>query len=203
MRIGVDIDGVVSDSYPCWLQELNQYFGKDIKTITDYDMYKLFGVPRAAMNDFFVGNAERLLFMPDIVMGAKEGIETLVEEGHEIIYVTARTPEEKDVTLRWLAKRGIPHEHVLFSGFNSKVSLVQEWDIEAFIEDYHVNAEQIAKIGVPVFLLTASYNQGCTGLPEAVTRCQSWQDVVEGIRRLKGIQEGSQVADKIDKISCE
>ncbi|WP_407314589.1 5' nucleotidase, NT5C type [Desulfosporosinus sp. SB140] len=189
MRIGVDIDGVVSDSYPYWLQELNQYFGKDIKTITDYDMHKVFEVPSTDMNDFFVGNAERLLFMPEIVAGAKEGIETLIKEGHEIVYVTARTPEEKDVTLRWFLKREIPHEHVLFSGFNSKVSLVKEWDIEAFVEDYHVNAKQIAEIGVPVFLLTASYNQDHEELPGAIMRCQSWQDIVEGIRKLKDIKK--------------
>lgn len=189
MRIGVDIDGVVSDSYPYWLQELNRHFGKDVKIITDYDMHTIFDVPRSDMNDFFVSNVESLLFMPDIVVGAKEGIETLVKEGHEIIYVTARAPEEKDVTLRWLAKGDIPHEHVLFSGFNSKVDLVKEWEIEVFIEDYHVNAQQIAEIGVPVFLLTTSYNQAHEGLPEGITRCQNWEDIVEGIRTLKAVQK--------------
>ncbi|AFM39607.1 hypothetical protein Desaci_0541 [Desulfosporosinus acidiphilus SJ4] len=184
MRIGVDIDGVVSDSYPYWMQELNRFFGKDIKIITDYDIHKVFDVPRSDMNDFFVGNSERLLYMPNIVPGAKEGIETLVKEGHEIIYVTARTSEEKDVTVRWLAKSEIPHEHVLFSGFNSKVNLVKEWDIDVFIEDYHVNAEEIAAIGVPVFLLTTSYNQNCEVLPKGIKRCRNWEDIVEGIRQL-------------------
>ncbi|WP_088187424.1 hypothetical protein [Desulfosporosinus sp. FKA] len=190
MRIGVDIDGVVSDSYPYWMQELNQYFGKDVKTITNYDMHRDFEVPRSDMNDFFVGNAERLLFMPNIVAGAKEGIEALIKEGHEIIYVTARTPEEKDVTIRWLAKSEIPHEHVLFSGFNSKVDLVKEWGIKAFIEDYHVNAQEIAAIGVPVFLLTTSYNLNYEELSQGIKRCRSWKDIVEGIRELKGPLKG-------------
>jgi uncharacterized protein len=189
VRIGVDIDGVVSDSYPFWTRELNRHFGKEIKVITDYDMHKDFEVSRSDMNDFFVGNAERLLFMPDIVAGAKEGIETLVNEGHEIIYITARTAEEKDVTLRWLKKQQIPHEHVLFSGFNSKVDLVKEWDIEVFIEDYHENAKQIAEIGVPVFLLTTSYNQKREELPAGIRRCQNWKDIVNGIRNLEDLSK--------------
>ena len=184
MRIGVDIDGVVSDSYPFWLTELNQHFGKNIAVIDDYEMHLVFDVSREAMNDFFVCNAERLLITPTPISGAKEGIETLLREGHEVIYITARTPEERDVTVRWLTRCGIPHEHehVLFAGFSSKLDLVKQWEIEAFIEDYQVNAKLIAKSGVPVFLLNASYNQ--EELPTGITRCHSWDEILEGIQEL-------------------
>ena len=182
MRIGVDIDGVVSDSYPVWLQELNQHYGKNIAVITDYDMHLVFDVPSDDMNNFFVGNVERLLMTPNPVSGAKEGIETLLSEGHELIYITARTPEQKDITVRWFDKHKIPHEHerVLFSGFKSKVDLVKQWSIEVFIEDYEVNAKAIAECGVPVLLLNASYNQD-KQLPTGVTRCQSWNEILEGM----------------------
>jgi len=183
VRIGVDIDGVVSDSYPFWLDELNRHFGKNITVIDDYDMHLVFNVPREDMNNFFVGNVERLMTMPKPVPGAKEGIEALLQEGHEVIYVTARTVEEKDVTVRWLTMSEIPHEHVLFTGFKSKVDVVKEWGIEVFIEDYHVNAKLIAESGVPVLLLDTSYNQ--KELTTGITRCHSWDEILAGIR---GIQ---------------
>ena len=184
MRIGVDIDGVVSDSYPFWLMELNLHFGKNITVIDDYEMHLVFDVSRDAMNDYFVCNAERLLMSPQPISGAKEGIETLLREGHEVIYITARTPEERDVTVRWLTMCEIPHEddHVLFAGFSSKLDLVKQWGIEAFIEDYQVNAKLIAQGGVPVFLLNASYNQ--EELATGITRCHSWDEILEGIQSL-------------------
>ncbi len=184
MRIGVDIDGVVSDSYPFWLTELNQHFGKNITVIDDYEMHVVFDVTRDAMNDYFVGNAERLLMTPKPIIGAKEGIEALLREGHEIIYVTARTPEERDVTVRWLTRCGIPHEHerVLFAGLSSKLDLVKHWEIEAFIEDYMMNAKLIAESGVPVFLLNATYNQ--EELSNGITRCHNWDEILEGVRAL-------------------
>ena len=182
MRIGVDIDGVVSDSYPAWLEELNRHFGKNITVLDNYEMHLVFDVPREDMNEFFVGNVERLFLMANPVSGALEGIQTLLREGHEVIYVTARTPEEKDVTVRWLTMHGIPHEHVLFTGFKSKVDFVKQWGIEAFIEDYQENAKVIAESGVPVFLLNASYNQVCHS--KGITRCHSWNEILEGIQRL-------------------
>lgn len=190
MRIGVDIDGVVSDSYPFWLTELNLHFGKNIEVIDDYEMHLAFDVTRDAMNDFFVSNAEHLLITPKPITGAKEGIETLLRQGHEVIYITARTSEERDVTVRWLTMCGIPyeHEHVLFAGFSSKLELVKLWKIEAFIEDYQVNAKLIAESGVPVFLLNASYNQ--QELSTGITRCQSWDEILEGIQAMNCKGEG-------------
>jgi len=182
VRIGIDIDGVVSDSYPAWLEELNRHYGKNITVIDDYAMHLVFDVPWDDMNNFFIANVERLFMMAEPVCGAKEGIETLLREGHELVYITARTPEEKDVTVRWLTLHGIPHEHVLFTGFKSKVDLVKQWGIEAFIEDYQVNAKMIAESGVPVFLLNTTYNQ--VDLSTGITRCQSWNEILEEIQRL-------------------
>ena len=191
MRIGVDIDGVVSDSYPVWLQELNRHYGKNIAVVDNYDMHLVFNVPSEDMNNFFVRNVERLLMMPQPVVGAKEGLETLLREGHEVIYVTARTPEQKDVTVRWFTKYDIPHEHerVLFSGFKSKVDLIQQWGIEIFIEDYQVNAKAIAEIGVPVFLLDTSYNRE-KPLSIGITRCHSWNEIIEGMRQYQDKGKG-------------
>ncbi|KGK90964.1 hypothetical protein DP73_05805 [Desulfosporosinus sp. HMP52] len=183
MRIGIDIDGVVSDSYPFWLQELNCHYGKNIPCLDDYNMHISFEVTTEDMNNFFETNIERLLMMPKPIPGAKLGIETLLQEGHEIIYVTARTQEQKGLTERWFANNKIYYKNILFSGFGSKVGFVKEWGIEAFIEDYHVNAKLIAECGVPVFLLDASYNQEDT--PGGIIRCHSWEEIVKGIHNLK------------------
>ena len=182
MRVGLDIDGVISDSYSAWLQELNRHYGKNITVLQDYEMHLVFDVPWDEMNDFFIQNTEQLLSMPQPMQGAKEGIEALLREGHEVIYITARTPEEKDVTLRWFQKYQIPYEHVLFTGFKSKVNLIEQWGMQVFVEDYHVNAKAIANSGVPVLLLNASYNQ--MELQEGITRCYSWIGLLAEIQNI-------------------
>lgn len=189
MRIGIDIDGVVSDSYPIWLEELNRHYGKNISVIDDYELHLVFDVPSEDMNDFFVRNIERLLMMPDPIPGAKEGIETLLQEGHEVIYITARTLDQKDLTVEWFNTREIHHEHVLFTGFGSKVDFVKQWGIEVFIEDYLVNAKLIAECNIPVFLINASYNQ--EEPPTGITRCHNWGEILEGIRMLNLEREKS------------
>lgn len=182
MRIGVDIDGVISDSYPLWLDELNRHYGKNIPCVNDYNMHLAFEVSPEDMNEFFETNIERLLTMPEAIPGAKEGIEILRQEGHEIIYVTARTLDQKDFTERWFKQKGIHREQVIYTGFCSKLDAVKQWGIEVFIEDYQKNAKLIAEYGVPVFLLDASYNQ--EELPPGITRCHSWEDIIAGIRKI-------------------
>lgn len=183
MRIGVDIDGVTSDSYTVWLEELNRYYGKNIEVLEDYHLELVYNVPWDDMNDFFVENVERLFMLPLPMKGAKQGIETLLAKGHEVIYVTARSPEEKDVTLRWMDKYKIPYDNIIFAGMTNKVDLVKEWQLELFIEDYSGNAEAIAKSGVQVLLLDSTYNQG--ELPAGVTRCRNWKQIVQEIEKIK------------------
>jgi uncharacterized HAD superfamily protein len=182
LRIGVDIDGVISDSYPVWLGELNRHYGKNITVLKDYEMHLVFDVPWDDMNNFFVKNVERLFDLPQPVKGAKEGIESLIKAGHEVIYVTARSQEEDKMTFRWMEKNGIPHEHILFTGFKSKVDLVKQWKLELFIEDYMVNAKAIAELEIPVLLLDTSYNQG--ELPKGVIRCDDWKGILEEIQKV-------------------
>lgn len=189
MRIGVDIDGVISDSYPAWLGELNRHYGKNITVLEDYEMHLVFDVPWDDMNKFFVQNIEKLFDIPKPIKGAKEGIESLLKAGHEIIYITARSQEEEELTFRWMKKHEIPHEQILFSGFKSKVDLVKQWNLELFIEDYMVNAKAIAELGIPVLLLDASYNQG--ELPTGVQRCFDWQDILTRINEIAKLKSGS------------
>ena len=183
MRIGVDIDGVTSDSYTVWLGELNQYYGRNIEVLEDYNLHLVYDVSWDDMNNFFVEHVERLFMLPPPMKGAKQGIETLLGEGHEVVYVTARSPEEKDVTLRWMDKYKIPYDHIIFAGMKSnKVDLIKEWQLELFIEDYMGNAEAIADSGTQVLLLDTTYNQG--ELPAGVTRCSNWMQIVKEIEKM-------------------
>lgn len=180
MRIGIDIDGVVSDSYRAWVRELNQHFGTNILELKNYNLCVDFGVSWEEMGKFFEENVAYLFQIPEPMAGAKEGIERLLNKGHEITYVTARSLNQKEYTLNWMKKHKIPHEEILFTGMESKVDYILKWDLEVMLEDFLGNAQEIAEAGVPVLLLDASYNQG--ELPAGIIRCQDWQEIVARIK---------------------
>ncbi len=181
MRIGIDIDGVVSDSYRAWVKELNRHFGTNILELKNYDMHLDFGVSWEEMGKYFEDNVAYLFDIPHPIAGAKEGIEKILQEGHEVTYVTARSLDEKEYTLRWMKNHRSPHEEILFTSFQSKVDYVLNWKLEVFLEDFLGNAQEISQAGVPVLLLDASYNQG--ELPSGIIRCQNWQEIVELIEK--------------------
>ncbi|MEL1136529.1 hypothetical protein AAC978_15250 [Desulfitobacterium sp. THU1] len=181
MRIGVDIDGVVSDSYRAWVRELNQHFGTNILELKNYDMHLDFGVSWEAMGKYFDDNVAHLFDIPQPVAGAKEGIDKLLREGHEVVYVTARSLEEEKHTVRWLEKYKIPYEQILFTSFQCKVEYALQWKLEIFLEDYLGNAQAISEAGIHVLLLDASYNKG--ELPSGITRCQDWREIIKEIRK--------------------
>ena len=181
LRIGVDIDGVVSDSYPFWLGELNKYFNKDIKELYCYELQLIFDVPGEEMNNFFVENLETLFTVPKPMPGASGALGVLRRE-HEIVLVTARREEEEEITRRWLSAHQIPFDKLMMVGDRSKAEICLEQGIEFFIEDYDLNARLIAATGIPVIIFDATYNR--MELPDTIVRCHNWGQIV---RRLKNL----------------
>lgn len=183
LKIGLDIDGVVADSFPVFVEELNKHYGKTVTKLDNYDMTKVYNVPWDDISKFFDDNMEYLFNAPKPMKGAVEGIKSLLAQGHEIIYVTARNcGAEERVTLKWMKKNKIPYNKILFVGAASKTFAVREQRIDVFVEDFMGNALEIAAIGVPVLLLDAPYNQG--KLPNGVIRCKDWSDILDNIRSL-------------------
>lgn len=179
----MDIDGVVADSFPVFLKEINKYYGKNVTTIDHYDMAKVFNVPWEEMRCFFEENMEYLYRSPKPVPGAVSGIYSLLEKGHEIIYVTARTcGAQEEVTCRWFDDHKIPREKIVFAGGASKTQAVKDFAIDIFVEDFIGNALDIASLGIPVLLLDSPYNQA--DLPPDIIRCYSWKEILDNIERV-------------------
>lgn len=184
LKIGLDIDGVVADSFPVFIAELNKHYGKDITELENYDMAKVYNVNWEDMNQFFVDNMEYLFSLPLPMKGAVESIKTLLARGHEIIYVTARKcGAEERMTLKWMAENKIPCEKIVFMGAESKTFAVREHGIDLFIEDFMSNALEIEAMGVPVLLLDAPYNRG--KLPQGVIRCRDWSEIMCQIEEIR------------------
>lgn len=188
LKIGLDIDGVVADSFVVFRRELNKHYGKEITKFDDYDMSKLYNVAWEDMSAFFAQNMEYLFSTPVPMDGAVATIHAWLREGHEIFYITARKcGAEERVTLKWFDQNNIPRAKAVFVGEASKTFAVKQFAIDIFVEDYLGNALEIAAAGVPVLLLDAPYNRGKT--PRGVTRCYNWKEIKARIDDLAKIKE--------------
>lgn len=183
LRIGLDIDGVVADSFPVFLRKMNEFFGKDLATIDNYNMAELYGVDWETMSKFFDDHIEYLYSEPLPMPGALQGITKLLDKGHEIVYVTARNPGiEEEVTLKWMNEKSIPFDKIVFMGNACKTTAVKEYDLNVFVEDHSGNALKIFDYGIDVFLFDAPYNK--IKLPQGITRCYNWSELTKEITLL-------------------
>jgi len=183
LKIGLDIDGVVADSFPIFIKGLNKRYGKNLISLTNYDITVEYESDWDDINQFFREEMETLFESPEPMEGALQGIQDLLSAGYEIVYITMRKPgDEERITLKWLKKNKIPHAKVIFVGEMSKIDAVRENNIDIFVEDSMSNALEIAAIGVPVILLDATYNQG--NMPKGVMRSLNWKQILETIQFL-------------------
>lgn len=196
MRIGIDIDGVLTDIEQWQLDYgskfyYNQY-KKEIVNPKEYKTFDIFESSRECDNEFwkryFVDysiNAEPRKF-------AAEVINKLREDGNEIIIITARGSflshsanvmlyeENKTIVKEWLLKNNILYDEIIFSP-EDKLNICINNKINLMIEDKADNINRIST-RIPVICFNASYNENCSG--DSIFRCFSWYDIYAKISKL-------------------
>src|SRR3989304_274334 len=98
MRIGIDIDDVMADSLPRYLQAFNRRFGLKVPvTEARWEIFRRHPeIPADAIGAFFeeLYRADFLGSRP-LVPGAMEGIEELHRAGHRLFIITGRPRRER------------------------------------------------------------------------------------------------------------
>lgn len=189
MRIGIDIDGVITNIGEYQIDIASKYFyEKDkslIKNIKAYNIEEMFETSVNVDKQFWME------FVFDYVQNiyprkyASEVIKKLKEQGHEIYIITARIgdvgivdPEEiekmKNATIEWLKKYDIEYDKIFFTSSN-KVSTCQENNIELMIEDSPKNITELSENNIKVMCYHNSYNEQCIG--QNILRGYSWYDI--------------------------
>lgn len=186
MRIGIDIDGVLTDVEQYQLDICSKYVLENFnKKIVDGDAYET--------EDIFALTKEEDEKLWDICTPhystkekarpfASEVIKKLKEAGNQIYIITTRTNTERNDTLgentrkivkKWLKDNDIVYDKIIFSP-EDKLDVCLENKIGLMIEDKVENIEKISKV-MPVICFNASYNKKCQG--KNIIRCYSWYDI--------------------------
>lgn len=182
-RIGVDIDDVVSDYVRAMVLHYNKVYGtgysyNDIKYWNLYET--LVELETAEGMKAFL---DSYVYHPDFenipaVTDAVDSIKLLIEDGHEIYFITSRTSKSIDRTYKWLAKHGLPIERVFFN--KDKGWLAQHLKLDFHIDDGVHNLQSVHE-GSPdtaLILFNRPWNAGVS-LPMLHDRVSRWSEILE------------------------
>ena len=193
MRIGIDIDGVLTDVERFQLDYGSKYwFENNLGGFVNpnaYRVYELFGNDIELNKKFWNLHREIYGVNGNIREFASEVIKKLKEKGNEIYIITARYFTDEDskqgedtrkIVRDWLKNNGVIYDKLIFSG-EDKLQLCLDNKIDLMIDDSVENINNISKI-IPVICFDARYNKECEG--ENITRCYSWYDIYSKIIKI-------------------
>lgn len=184
MKIGIDIDGVITDLSRFYLDYGTKFaFENDIDKIENpngYEIEEILGLQEGEHIEFWKKYDEYYTKEKYTREFAPEIIEKLKKDGNEIHLITARNPKEEQSenwTTDWLKENNIYYDNLIFT--DKKVQYCKENNIDLMIEDSVKNILEISKI-IPVICFDNRYNKECEG--NNITRCYSWYDIYKEIK---------------------
>ena len=195
MRIGIDIDGVLTDIETFLADYGTKYCIENnlpinIKQV-DYDETKTFNWTEEQTIKFW--NKYIIYYATKYPARefASEIIKKLKEEGHEIYIITARNdygvPEEyigkmrSEIAPKWLEENKIVYDKIIYTE-ESKLPYVVGNYVELMIEDSPQNIIEISS-KIPTLCYNNLYNQKVEG--KNITRVYSWYDIYNKIKNMK------------------
>lgn len=196
MRIGIDIDGVLTNIDQFILDYISKYcIENNIEyhiDDVDYDYSKTFGVDSDIGEEFWFKNVWFYAKNENPRPFVQEILRKLKDEGHEIYIITARRftnrNDELGIRMRqmvkdWLSIHEIPYDKLIFSiaDKEEKTKEIIDNKIDLMIEDNPNNIDRLANI-IPVICYDARYNKTCIG--NNIIRCYSWYDIYYKINKL-------------------
>ena len=191
MKIGIDIDNVISDLDKTFLKEFlkedkkkrnSGIINKNAKHMTE----GMFDWTKAEIDDFLVNNMDRMAMSFDIIPQSKYYIDKLKEDGNEIIIITGRNrrifsnPEE--ATYRWLEEKKIYYDKVVFTKSLYKIKECNENNIDIMIDDIASNVKALRENGINAYLIKTRYNENYSlGMPIL----KDWEGIYNFIMKMK------------------
>ncbi len=185
MRIGIDIDGVLTDIEQWQLDVGGKFFSKFNKGVANKDGYEIteiFNVSDELDNQFWNEYLYEYVTKEPSRKYASEVIKKLKEDGNEIYIVTARYLTDRNtedgekmrkIVVNWLAEQKIYYDEIIFSPEDKKENC-KKYNIDIMIEDKVDNINKISSI-IPVICFHAGYNKECKG--KNIYRVYNWYDI--------------------------
>ena len=183
-RFGIDIDGTVT-SPATLIPHINRQYNINmtLADVTEYDFLSGFPYPvdRLAFQTWFKENEPRMYEVSELADYAQSVLNEW-QNKYELFYISARGTNVFDITKNWFTEYKVPYDHIECIGSHNKIEVAKKHEVEAFFEDKHDNAVDIAEeLKIPVVLFDTPYNQ--KPIPQNVIRVTNWLEANDWIKR--------------------
>lgn len=185
MIIGIDIDDTICDTFKTFLPKICEKCNLDMEELLNKKInyeYFLLHEDKNVYNETCKLINDTAPYLP-LKEGAKDYIRKLHENGHKIIFITARSNrtflDPYKTTEEYLNKNNIYYDKLIVGHYN-KEDLCKEENIELFIDDSIEHNKRISELGINTILFEASYNIDCTDYKKV----SSWKELYEYIESL-------------------
>lgn len=197
MRIGVDIDNVISTFNEELLEEFLKHnrelgYSDEINENADYITRGMFNWKDGEVEAFYRDNIERIVNKLNVKDGAKEYIDKLKKDGHSIYIITGRDNGEHsnpyNNTKKWLDDNAIYYDELILTNAykndeHGKSEKCIENSIDIMIDDSIHICKDCIDYGITTLLMDTPYNRNVNDIP----RVNSWKEIYDFITNYKKV----------------
>jgi uncharacterized HAD superfamily protein len=189
LRIGVDVDDVLAESLPAYLEAFRRRFGQEVPLeMAAWEIFRRFpAIPRSDMQEFYAElDATDFLGSRPLYPEAVRGVRALAAAGLRLVVVTGRLAKNAGDTRRLLAAAGLlelfetlVHRDGEATAVEFKPRVIREQKLDLLIDDELHLAEAVARLPIPVLLFDRPWNQA--PLPPGITRVHAWDEILRWV----------------------
>lgn len=195
MNIGLDLDNVISDFNEMLLSEYIEH-DKSLRNTgiinknAEYIRRGMFDWSIEEELSFYLSNVERMAKSLKVKEGAKEYIDKLKQDGHNIYIITGRDNGEYtnpyEMTKQWLDNNNIYYDKLILTDAyrndtHGKSEKCIENNVDIMIDDSAHICEDCVDYGIETLIMGTEYNRGTSNIP----RVHSWKEIYEYISNYK------------------
>lgn len=197
MRIGIDIDDTITDSYEVMFNYAQEFtintLGRSGNIIENNSIDNHY-YARVLHNWTLEEETKFWKEYYEIIMRevkpktlAAKYIQKLKEEGHTIILITARFRNEEfdveELTKKWLEQYQICYDQLIVDA-EDKLAIAEQEKIDVFIDDSYRNCSSVATTEKKVYLMDSRLNKQFQN--EKIKRIYSWPHFYQELGYLGG-----------------
>ena len=214
MRIGIDIDNVISNFNDILLKEYLKH-DKELRNTgiinenSEYLRRGMFDWTEKEEESFYNSNIENFVQKLKPIEDSPYYIKKLKEDGNEIYIITGRNNGEYEnpyeLTKAWLNKYNFVFDKLLFTNVydnHAKTEVCLENNIDLMIEDSTRICLDLISNGIKVYTMNTRYNQK----EQTLDRVSNWKEIYERISKLnkkKDIKKVNVILDTDTYNECD
>jgi len=189
MNIAIDIDDTISETFETIMPYAIKFTIEDLKRVPKLEMTGTYRThfyvvdickwKKLEAMKFWLKYYVQILKNVNCKKFAPEVIKKLKENGNKIFLVTARKGFNKDqtkqITKKWLEENNIEYDELVLEA-EDKLKILQEKDIDIFIDDSYDNCSNVAENSdIKVYMMDSKVNEKFEH--EKIQRVYSWPEI--------------------------